>query len=137
MILNPVEFLTTLQPWYYIPIALALISLGIALPLHSLMTTYGYRIRHKTSWTVLFGPLAEEVLFRFILLVFLIEIFGVLPAVGAVTIIYSIYMASVYGPQFAADGLVIGALFSLAFLEFGLPIVILAHILYSTIFLVW
>ncbi len=137
MILNPVEFLTTLQPWWYIPIVLALISLGLALPLHCLMTVYGYRVRHKLSWTILFGPLAEEVLFRFILLLFLIEILGFIPAVAAVTIIYSIYMASVYGPQFAADGLVIGILFSLAFLEFGLPIVILAHILYSTIFLVW
>lgn len=137
MISSIFEWIHSLPFWYYMPIALAFLGLAFALPLRVLMSTYGYRIRHKAIWSVLFGPLTEEILFRFVLLIFLIGFIGTVPAVAVVTIIYSVYMASVYGPQFSADGLVLGILFSFAFLEFGLPIIIIAHIIYGTTHLFW
>lgn len=134
---NPINWIATLQPWWYIPIALALLGLGLSVPLNAVMRTSGYVIKRRAYWTMLFGPIGEEVIFRFILLIFLAELIGFLPAVAVSAVLYMIYMSFVYGPPFAADGLVLGVLFSLAFVEFGLPVVIAAHIIYNTVFVLW
>ncbi len=135
--INPIDIIATLEPWWMVPIALALLSLGIAIPIRAIMYQGNFIILRKRTWFVVIGPIVEEIFFRLFLLMFLIGTFGLIPGLLGSAILYMIYMGLVYGPPFTADGLVMGVLFSLAFFELGLPIVIMAHIIYSAVSSVW
>ena len=124
--------------WYGISIVLALMALGFVVPLRSAIFTWGttYRQMRARYW-MLINPILEELIFRLCLLTILFTMFEPLSAILILTALYMVYSGCVYGPVFAADGLVLGIFFSLAFVEFGFVIVLVAHIFYKMVQAIW
>lgn len=119
---------------WMVPIALGLVTAGIVIPFHSIMLVTGPSRRLPPLFFVIVNPIIEEFAFRLLLLGFLTSILGFVPAVIAMSVLYSIYMALLYGAPSMADGLIIGILFSFAMVEFGFPVVLAAHIVYRAVF---
>lgn len=123
--------------WWKISLFLALIALGIAIPLRVVLSITGFSRRMKAGYYVFINPVVEEVIFRLGLLGLTVILFGPLMGILATTLLYMIYMGFVYGPPHVADALILGVFFSFAFFEFGFIIIVLAHIFYRFIVLVW
>lgn len=124
--------------WYGISIVLALMALGFVIPFRAAIFSWGmgYRQMRARYW-MLINPVVEEVIFRLCLLTILFTMFEPLSAIVILTSLYMVYSGIIYGPAFAADGLVLGLFFSLAFIEFGFVIVLVAHIFYKMVQSIW
>lgn len=122
---------------WMVPIVLGFFTIGIIAPFRSLMVATGYTRRWPWHFFIFINPVIEEVLFRLLLLSFLSGIIGFLPAVIAMSVLYSVYMGLCYGTPAMADGLILGIFLSFAMLEFGFPTVVLAHIVSRVVFSAW
>ena len=127
------EFMYGMDLWS-IPIVLALLATAFSLPLRMWIfngRNYYSTFKGKLRGFVFYSTIMEELALRLIMLPILVGMFGLLGGISALTISYMAYYAIVYGPVFAADALVIGVLFSYAYIDFGLPVVIAAHLFYK------
>ncbi len=122
---------------WMVPIALGLVTVGLIVPFHSIMLVTGPNRRLPILFSVLINPVAEEFIFRLLLLGYLSTMFEFTLAVILMSVVYSLYMGIVYGTPSMADGLVLGILLSFAMVEFGFPIVVAAHLIYRVTYLVW
>lgn len=115
---------------------LALLALAIGVPFFVVLSVVGYTRRHSTTFFLL-APLAEEFVLRIFVFGYLLAIFQPFEAILISSAIYAIYSDVVYGPPFVSEALVTGILFGFAFLEIGLIPVVIAHLLYRAVFIVW
>ena len=123
--------------WWMVSLALALLALGFAAPFRAVLHLTTYAKRVKAAFAFLINPVIEEVVFRLGVLTVCMLFFDPLVAVLVMTMVYMVYSGLVYGPPYAADALVLGIFFSLAFFEFGFLIVLVAHLFYSMITAAW
>ena len=127
------QFMYGMDLWS-IPIVLALLAIAFSLPLRMWIfngANYYSSFKGKFRGFVFYSTIMEELALRLIMLPILIGMFGVLGGISALTVAYMSYYAIMYGPIYVADALVIGALFSYAYIDFGLPAVIAAHLFYK------
>jgi len=122
--------------FWMVPIALGLLTAGIIIPFHSLMLVTGPKRQWPIHFFVLVNPIVEEIIFRLLLLGFLVTLMNFTLAVVIMSVLYSIYMGVLYGSPTMADGLIIGVFLSFAMLEFGFPVVLIAHMIYRLVFVV-
>ena len=97
----------------------------------------GFARRVRSVYYVIVNPVIEELVFRIGVLGVALVLFEPLTAIVVMTAAYVVYSSFIYGSPYAADGLVTGVLFSLAFLEFGFIIVLVAHVFYRFITMAW
>ena len=129
-------FLNTRDPIAIIFI-LALFALGIALPFRNILRWVGFYRPPLPRMVHVFAAIPETIVFRWLLLTYLIMSFEPLTAIIIAAVIYATFMNFVYGTEGIAEGLVTGIIFGLAFLQFGIAIVIFAHIVYRAIVAAW
>jgi len=118
---------------WMVPIVLGLLTAGIVIPFHCIMSAAGPSRKAPLLFFIFINPLIEEIAFRLVLLGFLTSMFSFTPAVIIMSVIYSLFMALLYGTPSMADGLILGIFLSFAMLEFGFPVVVIAHIIYRLI----
>ena len=123
--------------WWKAALYLGVFAVGVAMPLRAVLFATGATRRFKALSFLLVTPFAEELIFRVALITIASLFFHPIVAIILSTAVYMIYMALIYGPPCAADGLVLGLLFGAAFIELGIFIIIAAHIVYRFVIMVW
>lgn len=119
--------------WWMISIVLALFGLGFSIPLRSTLVFSATIRPMKPVYYFVIGPVAEEIILRLVILTYLLMYFEPMTAILITTVIYMLYGFVLYGTYSIGDTFIIGLLFSFAFLEFGLIVVLLAHLIYRVV----